>query len=290
MSKKINKNVYLVFRTFTTGNRHNDALFGIAYSVFDNHGCCYASDLLMRSLDPRPIAPSSSSSSSHPPPSIVEENLSDEDLDFEQDDSPRRFVSTEQEWSILWRKCNWSLDYFDVVWKEHLKLLSSLQSSSNINCEDTPDVLRRFYTDAVSVAFKHAKSPMFVDINNNWNLLLMNILLVQDNDKHLLQLQQVNVIEFKSFVLGILRAPIGAKSLSHYEQYCKTVIMPSVKIRSDCLDEMVNEIFVYAQHTLYLDAYLNQNDISKFIQPSRTFMLGLIVLGFFCGILSSVFF
>lgn len=278
------KNVYLTIRTFTTGNRQHDTIFGISYSVFDSDGINYSSELLMHSLLSTSLIASSSSSSTIFKLKINEEDEEEGrniDLKYNMDD----YMNFD--WKAIWKQNNWSMDYFDYMWKDNLMLLTKIQQEKNINCNDPTDVLYKFLLNGIQRAFKLSENPIFIDVNNHWSFLYERLLNLQDNI--LPKLLNVDVLDFKSFAIGLSRSS-EIRCFKHYERFFEKIIVSNIKIDRSMLIDVSPEIYVFSQHILYIDKYLKQDDISQIIIPTKQLLFGLILLGIILGIIFSKLF
>lgn len=268
----IKNDFYLVFRTFTTGYRLVDAVFGIAYAMFDGDGVNHGSGTLVHSIVPQT------------PGTSEEHHNEDED----ENEYYANFPTTSEEWRYIWGLNLWSSDYFDKIWKPNIKLLERIQMPSNINCVDSGDVLHKFYTEVISFALKQSPNPILIDVNNTWAEIYPKMALVENKTTDFIL--NVNVIDFKSFALGVSRSD-NLYSLKQYENFYEVVVGAYVAtLNTTAVDDTNPEIRVFAQHVLYLHAYLNQKNLSQIVQPTLQLMLGLIVVGIFAGIFLSILF
>lgn len=250
-------NVYLVFKTFATGYRVYDSIFGIAYTVFNTDGTNYGSDLLVYPLVP-------------------------------QAEVPLPTPTSKEEWCALWKQNGWSMMDFDNSWSEHINVLNKIQTPQSINCESTTDVLQKFYERALMLAYSKSSKPILVSVNNCWRFISERLASAY-GDQELEHIGKANIIDFGSFALGISRSQ-DLTTFEYYEKFFRIMVREELKLNRSSIDFIHPEIKTYAEHVLYLDAYLKQNDISQIIQPTRQLLLGLILLGIVIGLLITLVF
>lgn len=262
--KTVNKDVYLVFRTFATGHTHHDTLFGIAFAVVDSLGTFYCSSTLSCPIMNLSVFSPSSSSSSYEPPQNTSYTLT--------------------EWTALWKSNHWSMDYFNYTWHSSIGMLNDLHKSAN--CSNSTELLSRFVKECIEVVLSvtpKGRAPIVMDVGYTWNFLCAR--LASSTPTVIQFLNAASALEFHTFAQGISRS-YDHKDCNHYDHFFKALVYPRVKQDFDeTVQKVVPEVAVYVQHTLYLDAYLKQDDISQIIQPTKSFMISILLVGFLLGLI-----